>query len=396
MVKRLEQELAQAVEEPDESLDPEVLMRGASLVQMKENAESRYLGPSSGIAMVRLVMELAKQNSKVTSIKDIVPERQAQEIKDRFAEEAEWPTSKVYPLISSVAAPDLPSRELTEILVEIFNMKGPFCLQCPLARLHDLHLTAQYLLPVLHEPSFHEAVNDVYQGSQNAYKNFTLRMVIAISMQKLDAQYAGLADSYYLAALQYLEDAIRPMDLGTLQCLVLIAQYSMVTHTRTASNWVVGLASRLFQELGMADEETIAKSNSGVPLNVLEVDLRRRLYWIVLSMEFGLAHSLGRVSNYAVSHDHINVQFFLPFDDHAITPTGVLPGSRPSTKKRISIHFLEMRIFQSEIRHKLYQKKQASPIDDQDPWFVQMENKLRNWVASSLKHDEGSGLNETW
>ena len=111
-------------------------------------------------------------------------------------------------------------------------------------------------------------------------------MVIAISMQKLDTYYAGLADSYYLAALQYLEDAIRPMDLGTLQCLVLIAQYSMVTHTRTASYWIVGLASRLFQELGMADEETIAKSNSGVPLNVLEVDLRRRLYWIVVSMEF--------------------------------------------------------------------------------------------------------------
>ena len=131
-VKRLQQELAQAVEEPDESLDPEVLMRGASLVQMKENAESRYLGPSSGIAMVRLVMELAKQNSKVTSIKDIVPERQAQEIKDRFAEEAEWPTSKVYPLISSVAAPDLPTRELTEVLVETFNMKGLLCLQCSL------------------------------------------------------------------------------------------------------------------------------------------------------------------------------------------------------------------------------------------------------------------------
>ena len=132
-VKRLEQELAQAVEGPDESLDPEVLMRGASLVQMKENAESRYLGPSSGIAMVRLVMELAKQNAKVTSIKDIVPEREAQEIKDRFAEEAEWPTSKVYPLISFVAAPDLPTRGLTERLVENFNNKGPFCLQCLLA-----------------------------------------------------------------------------------------------------------------------------------------------------------------------------------------------------------------------------------------------------------------------
>ena len=221
-------------------------------------------------------------------------------------------------------------------------------------------------------------------------------MVIAISMQKLDTQYAGLADSYYLAALPFLENAIRPMDLGTLQCFVLIAQYSMVTHTRTASFWVVGLASKLCQELGMTDEETITKDEHGNPLNALEVDLRRRLFWIITSLEFGLAHSLGRPSSYAVTHDHINVQFFLPLDDHLITSAGVLPGNPPSMKKRIAIHFLKMRILQSEIRHKLYMKKQPTPLDDQDPWFSQMENKLNDWVASSPKDDEGSGLDETW
>ena len=123
-VKKLEEELAKASDEPNESPDAEILMRGAGLVRMEENDESRFLGPSSGIAMTRLVMELAKQNAKVTSIKEIVPERQAQEIKDRFAEESSWPTSKVYPLISSVAAPDLPTRELTDVLVGVFNKKG--------------------------------------------------------------------------------------------------------------------------------------------------------------------------------------------------------------------------------------------------------------------------------
>ena len=221
-------------------------------------------------------------------------------------------------------------------------------------------------------------------------------MVIAISMQKLDFQFAGLADSYYLAALPYLEGAIRPMDLGTLQCFALVAEYSMVTPTRTASLWIVGLATRLCQELRMTDERTIAYSANGEPLDTLEVDLRRRLFWIVLMFEFGLAHSLGRPSSWAVSHDHVDVQFFLPIDDHFITPSGVRPGHPLSMKKRIAIHFFKMRLFQSEIRHKLYLRKKPFPNNDQDPWFTQMEAKLNEWVISSPKDDEGSGLSEEW
>jgi preprotein translocase subunit Sec61beta len=38
-------------------LDPEVTMRSAGLIKFSENDESRYLGPSSGIAVTRLVMD---------------------------------------------------------------------------------------------------------------------------------------------------------------------------------------------------------------------------------------------------------------------------------------------------------------------------------------------------
>ncbi len=89
-------------------------------------------------------------------------------------------------------------------------------------------------MPTLHEPSYAKDMQDVYDGSTDAYQNFVVRMVLAISMQKLDPQYAGLADSYYLAAMPFLEDVVRPKDLKTLQCLVLIAQYSLLTPTRTA------------------------------------------------------------------------------------------------------------------------------------------------------------------
>lgn len=124
-VKQLETELASldtAMNSPP--LDIEALVRGAGLVKIKENDESRFLGPSSGIAMTRLVMELSKELCNTKSIKEIVPESMAQGIKDRFAQESSKPTSKVYPLISFVAAPTLPTQELTDKLVDNYNAKG--------------------------------------------------------------------------------------------------------------------------------------------------------------------------------------------------------------------------------------------------------------------------------
>ncbi|GKZ22150.1 hypothetical protein AbraIFM66951_007001 [Aspergillus brasiliensis] len=354
------------------------MVRGAGRIRFKENDESRYLGPSSGIAITRLVMEMAKQNTDSKSIKDVVPEMTAQEIKDAFAQESSKPTSKVYPMISSTPQPNLPLRNMTYRLIDVFVVK------------------AQAMLPTLHEPTFRREAEEVLNGSDDPCHNFQLRMVIAISMQKMSPVYAGLADSYYLAALPFLEPSLKRMDLRSLQCLALIAQYSMLTPTRTAAYWVVGMAVKLCQDLGLTDESTITQSPSGQTLDPLEIDMRRRLFWIVISMEYGLSHSLGRPNCYSVCHDHINVKFFEPVEDKYITRDGILPGAKIILPKCIAIHFLKMRLLQAEIRRTLYLNKRDVPVDDQDPWFSQMLQKIDYWVASCPKNDGGSGLSEKW
>ncbi|EXJ71323.1 uncharacterized protein A1O5_05129 [Cladophialophora psammophila CBS 110553] len=377
-VRRLNEELKALQKEEDYEPDHEAMARGAGLVKFSENDECRFLGPSSGIAITRFVMEFAKQNSIRRTIKDVVPQHAAQEIKDKFDEESSKPTSKVYPLISSVAAPELPNRDLMDRLVEIYMVK------------------AQYMLPLLHEPSFRKELQAVYDGSNDPTLNFQVRLVVAISMQKLDPRYAGLADSYYLAALPFLSSAVQKMDVSTLQCFALIAQYSLLTPTRTAAYWVVGIAARLCQELGLCEEETIHRPPSGVRPNALEVDMRRRLFWIITSMEYGLAHSLGRPSAFGVTVDNINVNFFELCDDKYISADGLLPGHHAIMKKCISIHFFKMRLLQAEIRRTLYLKKREAPMHGQDPWFHQMLTKINNWVHDCPKNDEGSGLSEAW
>jgi len=123
-VQALEAELARVEEEQHTTLDAESMIRSAGLVRFKDHDDCRYLGASSGIAMTRLVIELAKQNTESRTIKEIVPDMRARQIEDRFAKESSKPTSKVYPLISDVAARTLPTRELTAKLIEVFTRTG--------------------------------------------------------------------------------------------------------------------------------------------------------------------------------------------------------------------------------------------------------------------------------
>ena len=122
-VRELEKTL-EGLEREDYEPDQDDMVRGGASIKIQEHDESKFLGPSSGIAITRLVMQLAKQFTDSKSITDIVDQSKAQEIKERFQEEEVKPTSKIYPLISDVAAEDLPARDLTNLLVKLFNAKG--------------------------------------------------------------------------------------------------------------------------------------------------------------------------------------------------------------------------------------------------------------------------------
>jgi hypothetical protein len=122
-VRELERRLEE-LEKDDLDPEPEDMVRHGARVHIQEHDESKFLGPSSGIAITRLVMQLAKRFTDSNSITDIVDQNKAEHIKKRFEEEEDKPTSKVYPLISDVAAENLPPRSLTNLLLGLFNSKG--------------------------------------------------------------------------------------------------------------------------------------------------------------------------------------------------------------------------------------------------------------------------------
>lgn len=101
-------------------------MRPGGLIRLHADDETpRFLGPSSGIAMTRLVMEEAKKYTDSRSIRELVPE--VRERRTPVVSPAEATRrKKSYPLISAVPAPTLPSRLVTDKLVDVFYQKGWF------------------------------------------------------------------------------------------------------------------------------------------------------------------------------------------------------------------------------------------------------------------------------
>ncbi|KAM0489053.1 hypothetical protein ACHAP7_000107 [Fusarium lateritium] len=362
-VRQLEAELSQFTDdESDYPKSNEDMVRPGGMVRLNGGDETpRYLGPSSGIAMTRLLMEQAKRYTDSKRISDLIPSVRARQARMQSIQMT-GPSArrKSYPMISQHPAESLPTRAVADKLLEIFNQK------------------AQLFWPVLHEKDLLQDLDAVYNGDTDSYRLFIIRMLVAISLQKLDTQYAGLADSYYLAAMQLFEDVVRPKDLKTLQCLVLLGQYSLLTPTRMPIYYVIGLAARICQQEGLASEKTIMSYD----LDAKTVDMRRRIIWTVAAMEYGLAHSMGRPNNFATGDDRLDVQFFAAVEDENITEQGIQPGP-PSERKLVAIHFYKMRMCQAEIRRALYEKKKDEPKHDSHPWFASVEKMNKDWLDAS-------------
>lgn len=103
-------------------------------MRLNETDETpRYLGPSSGIAMTRLLMEEAKRYSDSKRIADLIPqvsdrrrerENRMQSVVSMSGMAGSSVGRKSYPKTSDVAAKEWPSRRLLDGLVEAFKQRG--------------------------------------------------------------------------------------------------------------------------------------------------------------------------------------------------------------------------------------------------------------------------------
>lgn len=112
-------------------------MRPGGMVRLNETDETpRYLGPSSGISMTRLLMEEAKKYTESKRIADLIPELRERRVDrlNRMQSVVSMGGSisgppgrkKSYPMVSAYPATGLPSRQIADKLVEVFHQRGVF------------------------------------------------------------------------------------------------------------------------------------------------------------------------------------------------------------------------------------------------------------------------------
>jgi hypothetical protein len=129
-VRQLEADLRQYTDDDNEHPDHEDMVRPGGLVKLNDTDETpRYLGPSSGIAMTRLLMEEAKVFTDSKRISELIPEVRArrQARMQSIVMGGMGPLSsrkKSYPMISEHPAKNFPKREVVDKLVEVFRQRG--------------------------------------------------------------------------------------------------------------------------------------------------------------------------------------------------------------------------------------------------------------------------------
>jgi hypothetical protein len=129
-VRALEAELSQFTDDDhDYSGTGEDMVRPGGMIRLNGNDETpRYLGPSSGIAMSRLLMEEAKRFTESARISDLVPDVKVR--KERRMQSVHMTGSisgrkkSIYPMSSQLPAENLPSRDVSDKLYEVYVQKG--------------------------------------------------------------------------------------------------------------------------------------------------------------------------------------------------------------------------------------------------------------------------------
>lgn len=140
-MRQLEAELSQYTDDDnDHPESAEDIVRPGGLVKLNESDETpRYLGPSSGIAMTRLLMEQAKRYTDSQRISELIPDVRARRMDrlNRMQSVVQMGASisgpagnaakqKSFPMISEHAASTLPSRSVADRLIEMYHARGAF------------------------------------------------------------------------------------------------------------------------------------------------------------------------------------------------------------------------------------------------------------------------------
>ncbi|KAI0804139.1 fungal-specific transcription factor domain-containing protein [Xylaria sp. FL0064] len=216
---------------------------------------------------------------------------------------------------------------------------------------------------------------------------FKLYMVYAIGamlIQLTERNTPTPPENYYMTALQHLFTARESKTTQNVEAMLLLVLY----HIRSSSYgiwYMIGLAMRTCIDLGLHTRRH--ESN----LDRYTIQMRRRLFWSVYSLERTIAICLGRPLS--IPDRQIDVDLPLDPEDEGWTEITAAQTASPNRKHSLSmaIWLFKMRRIESRIQFSIY--RADKPLSALTPKMNQLYQDLESWKTSLMERFGDIDLN---
>ncbi|KAF2277038.1 uncharacterized protein EI97DRAFT_307002 [Westerdykella ornata] len=261
---------------------------------------------------------------------------------------------------------------------------------------HD-RILPQY--PIYHSTEIIDAYNSVYGGNikpggGSPRDRYIVSLILAISLSTAARENQKGAHKHACALVQYALQwmpQVATNDIGGLQAMLLLTQYSFFNPAICDVWLLMGLISQAVIDLGLHQELPIEACISDY-----QRDMRRRLFWVAWETEVAVCSIYSQPIHLPI-RDY-EVAFPVEVDDISITEEGIDLHGPPSksTSKRIWL----LRQIEADIVSVL---EQDAPLPQGfsalEEWMQKIDRSIQEWyheVQQSARANSYSDLTPAW
>ncbi|OHW93855.1 C6 transcription factor [Colletotrichum incanum] len=325
------------------------------MVSLGNSHDPKYIGPSSGYFLARLMLTSSRQDDQTT-----LPTRPP-------GTQFSIPTA----LVEAMHGPmPLPSKDHGKQLAESY---------------FDA-INCQF--PILHQPTFMNLLDQVYDSGIDTDREptgpFQVFMVFALGSTVLSRRVRARlpGESYCLSAMQYFDRVSVDSSIPGLQCLLLLTIFTMHSPNMRLNVWYLNyqcIAAVL--DLGLQRD---INTNSGISL--LEQEMRTRIFWVVYSLDRMIATMMGRPIG--LRDEACDLRLPQDIDDGSLQIFSQPSNGVCSGRMAFSIHLFRLAKLNSEFKYVANSIVRETPryaypaVIDINEWQQGMLLQLDEWYRS--------------
>lgn len=268
-----------------------------------------------------------------------------------------------------------------EVFADLF--RRPIFIQLPpeqeaMSLLKDYFDNFNCMFPLFHQPTFmhlaeRQYSNDPYEGSgwwASLNVAFALAHRLRVMSNLVPQEEDDKAWAYMKNAMGvYSELSMRNTDLLSVQALLGMALFMQGTPNPQPSSLLIATAIRLSHSIGLH------KRGTGFNLNPIEIEQRKRVFWIAYMLDKDLCLRSGRP--FAQDDDDMNVE--LP-DADPEDNIGNIPLADGKGKMNLFRVMCELAIIESRVYKKLYSTRATKQSDGELLQTIgDLDQELEDW-----------------